>query len=323
MFNYYICYHDFSYKTTKKIYIFNDKLWYNNTFNTRKKHMKNTVEALKYWKKMQEQEKIVPQAHIYTNIRNQGVNMEDLAQKSPFLFDMFTRIFSGVETEENIKLWNNYKKAYEELEKSGALNIKSVRDEKMQNLIDDFIKKVEGENRIPLNELEEVITEKKRKGNVSIQVEFNDYMDLIEKHYDFQHRDFFKKHGKDNSEIIKVLGLTKNEYNKYANIRPADNLISAKICVLTSIHDEINGMPYVDFWHHLLDRDFAEISNGSVTTMWIDDEYDEDEDDEDEIKVKDVNTLFHNMRKVIFKEISQYPYYNGEQPEEIEFHIWW
>ena len=83
-------------------------------------------------------------------------------------------------------------------------------------------------------------------------------------------------------------------------------------------------MPYVDFWHHLLDYDFAEVSNGSVITMWFEEE-DEDEDDEgdDEIKNNDVNALFHNMRKVMFKEISQHPYYGGEQPEEIEFHIWW
>ncbi len=32
--------------------------------------------------------------------------------------------------------------------------------------------------------------------------------------------------------------------------------------------------------------------------------------------------LFKKMRKVIFKEITQYPYYKGE-PDEIEFQILW
>lgn len=84
----------------------------------------NTKEALKNWKAQLEQQKKFPNAHIYTNIKNQGVDMKELATKNPYLYEMFTRIFSGVETPETVQLWKNYKQAYEELEAQGLFKIK-------------------------------------------------------------------------------------------------------------------------------------------------------------------------------------------------------
>lgn len=281
--------------------------------------MKNANEALKYWEQMKEQEKRFPQAHIYTNIKNQGVDMEELAKTNPYLFEMFTRIFSGVETPEVVQTWKNYKQAYEELMAQGLLKFKNLRDKVMKEKINSFIKKVDGPFLIPLNELEEVITEKKRKGEVSIQLEFNDYMDLIEKYYGFNHRDFFQKHGKEKVDYATMLGLTKKEYKEYSNVSPSKNLIAAKMSVLYDKYEEVNGMPYVDFWHHLMDNDFAEVSNGSIMTLWA--EYEQEDFEDEDIEVPAV--LFEKFRKVIFKEVAQYPYYKGEEPEEIEFHIWW
>lgn len=281
--------------------------------------MKTAKEALKYWEQLKEQEKRFPQAHIYTNIKNQGVDMQELAKTNPYLFEMFTRIFSGVETPETVQTWNYYKQAYEELEAQGLMKFKNLRDKVMNEKMNSFVKKVDGPCLIPLSELEEVVTEKKRKGEVSIQLEFNDYMDLIEKYYGFDHRDFFQKHGKEKVDYATMLGLTKKEYKEYSNVSPSKNLIAAKMCVLHDKYEEVNGMPYVDFWHHLMDHDFAEVSNGSVMTLWADYEPEDFEDEEIEVPA----VLFEKFRKVLFKEVTQYPYYQGEEPEEIEFHIWW
>lgn len=284
----------------------------------------NTKEALKNWKAQLEQQKKFPNAHIYTNIKNQGVDMKELATKNPYLYEMFTRIFSGVETPETVQLWKNYKQAYEELEAQGLFKIKNVREKVMEKKINEFIEKVNGHNLVPLEELEEVVTEKKRKGEVSIQVEFNDYIHLLEKHYGINYRDFFGKFGKESVDYAKLLGMTKSEYDKYCRTKPSEDVNAAKVCVITGKYQEVNGMPYVDYWHHLLDSDFAEISNGSVTTMWNEPEYEEENaEDFESDGVVVSKELFLNLRKMIFKEIAQYPYYKGEIPEEIEFHIWW
>lgn len=279
----------------------------------------NSEQAIEYWGKMQEQEKMFPQAHIYTNIKNQGVDMKNLAETKPYLFEMFTRIFSGVETPEEVHAWKNYQQAYNELESQGLLKFSGNREAVMQEKIDEFVKKVDGPYLVPLTELEEVITEKKRKGQVSVQVDFNDYMDLLEKYYGFEHRDFFQKFGKENLDYKKILGLSEEEFTKAYNLSPYEDIVATKISILDSFYNESQGMPYVDFWHYLMDNDFMEVSNGSVQTMWIDSEAEDEEDDGIVIPA----IVFDKMREMIFKEISQYSYYENQKPSEIEFYISW
>lgn len=281
--------------------------------------MRNAKETQKYWKEMQVQEKQFPHAHIYTNIRNMGVNMDEMSQKNPYLFEMFTRIFSGIGTSETIQTWKNYEQAYKELFDAGLLNFRSLRNQIMKKKIDEFVSKVNGTYLIPLSELEKVITEEKRKGEISLQVDFNDFLDLLEKYYEIEHRDFFQRFGKDKPDYASLLNLTKEEYKKHSNFSPSQDLIATKIVVLQDKYETVNGMPYVDFWHHWMDNDFAEVSNGSIEYLWADTK----ETDVVEEGIKIPAILYQKMREVMFKEISQHPYYQGKKPDEIKFYIYW
>lgn len=281
--------------------------------------MKTVKEALKYWKQLKEQEKSFPNAHIYTNIKNQKVDMEELAKTNPYLFDMFTRIFSGVEKPETVQTWKNYKQAYEELESQGLLQFKNIRNKIMKEKMDSFFAKVDSNCLVPLNELEDVITEKKHKGQIDIQVDFNEYIHLIEKYYDFDYRDFFQKFKQEKLDYKSILGLSKEEFDKHYAMSPIQSFVATKIAILSDKYDEVNGMPYVDFWHHLLDHDFAEVVNGAV--MYLFSDYEVEEFNVEEIQVPGI--LFQKFRKVLFKEIAQLPFYKGKEPEEIEFHICW
>lgn len=279
----------------------------------------NAQQAKEYWEKMQQQEAMFPNAHIYTNIKNQGVDMEKMAENNPYLFQMFMSIFSGVETSQNVQTWKNYHQAYVELEAQGLLKFSNSREKVMQEKIDEFVKKVDGPCLVPKEQLEEVITEKKRKGVVSIQVDFDDYMTLLENHYKFEHRDFFGRFGKKTNNEAALLGLTKEEYEKHSKFSPAQDVIAAKMSVLYSLHQENEGMPYADFWNYLTDHDFMDVSNGSVNTMWLEHETEDDEDDGIVIPA----IVFDKMRQLMFKEIAQYSYYENQQPNEIEFYISW
>lgn len=279
----------------------------------------NAQQAKEYWEKMQQQEAMFPNAHIYTNIKNQGVDMGQMAENNPYLFQMFTSIFSGVETPQNVQTWKNYHQAYVELEAQGLLKFSNSREKVMQEKIDEFVKKVDGPCLVPKEQLEEVITEKKRKGVVSIQVDFDDYMTLLENHYKFEHRDFFARFGKKTNNEAALLGLTKEEYEKHSKFSPAQDVIAAKMSVLYNLHQENEGMPYADFWNYLTDHDFMDVSNGSVNTMWLDHETEDDEDDGIVIPA----IVFDKMRQLMFKEIAQYSYYENKQPQEIEFYISW
>lgn len=279
----------------------------------------NSEQAIEYWGKMQQQEKMFPNAHIYTNIKNQGVDMQQLAENNPYLFEMFTRIFSGVETPDNVQMWKNYQQAHKELESEGLLKFSDSRETVMQEKINEFVNKVDGPCLVPKEELEEVITEKKRKGVVSIQVDFDDYMSLLEHYYQFEHRDFFGRFKNKNTDDSTMLGLTKEEYEKHSKLSPAQDVIAAKMSILYNLKQEHEGMPYADFWHYLTDHDFMDVSNGSVNSMWLDHETEDEEDDGIIIPA----IVFAKMREMMFKEIAQYDYYKNQQPSEIEFYISW
>lgn len=75
-------------------------------------------------------------------------------------------------------------------------------------------------------------------------------------------------------------------------ISPVDSIEAAKISLMSHVFGKTL---YVNFWHHLLDYDFSDISNGSIATMW-----DIEEKHIDDIK-KQVLSL---IRKIFFKEVT-------------------
>ena len=138
-------------------------------------------------------------------------------------------------------------------------------------------------------------------------------MDLLEKYYDFDSRCFYKTEGSFDREMrASMLNISLDEYNNYCRVYPYESILATKVCILSRFDQEINGQPYMDFWHHLLDYDFCEISNGSSAYL--------SNTSMKNIKFKDEINL---IRKLIFKEVSQLPFYNGKIPDKIQCSLSW
>lgn len=284
--------------------------------------MQSAKEIQDYLKWFEESKVKFPNAHIVQTVKKLNVDMNKLAKENSYLFTMFTRIFSGEATPQTLQLWANYQQAYKELKDNGYLNVRGNRKQQMETMVNDFKSKVDGPFLVPLSEIEDLVTEKKKRGVVSIQVEFNEYMDLLEKYYDFEHRDFFGSFKNRYQVSGKDIGISEEEFKKAWEMAPADNINAVKISIFNDINNQKNGFPYVDCWHHLLEHEFAEISNGSVAYLYNEDEDFSSKECYDE-NVKFDPNIFKYFRQLIFKEISQLPFYKGNDVEEIEFHIWW
>lgn len=276
-------------------------------------------EAKRYWAAMEEKRKITPNASIYLSIKSQDVDMQYMAEKQPYLFSVFIRLFKVRETLENIKVWNNYKQAYHELEEQGLFNFSVNSQILMQEKIDNFVKKVDGICLVPLEKIEDTITETKYKDNITIDVYFEDYIALLENYYNFDHRDFFGYNEIQSINYAKTLGITEEEYNKHSNLSVSQNLLTAKIAVLKDMHKELTEMPCVSFWNHLMENEFRDIANDSVNPLYRNSEIIDKEIDG--IMVSGI--VFDKIRKLIFKEIIQHSYYENNQSSKIDFFISW
>lgn len=280
--------------------------------------MKDIKNSVKHWQDLQKTFHFTT-GYLHENIKIMELDMEDMARTQPYLFECFVSIFSGKANDESYQLWENYKKAYQELHEKSLLNFKNTKDDFIKKTIDEFIQKANGPHLLTLDDLEDVITEKKHKKQTTVQVEFNQYMDLIEEAYDFDYRNFFSKFSENKMDFSRLLKITTEDYHKYSRISPVEHLISAKICIITEHYDFVNSMPYVDFWHHLLDHDFSEVQNGSIQYMSSD------------FKAQDIKNkgtvvpaiVFNTFRQIVFKEISQLPYYKEKSFDQIEFYIYW
>jgi hypothetical protein len=178
--------------------------------------------------------------------------------------------------------------------------------------------KVEGPCLVPLNELEENITYKTKKGVTEVEFDYCGYSDLIEKYYEIELRDFYGHFGK-NNEIKNLLNLEDEEYDKLCNTRPIDSVTATKVIVLGSFYEYHKTLPYADFWHYLLDSQFYELTNGSNHTLY-------DEEDivhEDKESHAEHAELFSLLKRILFKEINQHPHFKGEPNHEIDFYVSW
>lgn len=162
------------------------------------------------------------------------------------------------------------------------------------------------------NALEDTMTLKKKKKEVSVHFDYHEVLDLIEEAYDVDVRGFFN-HLK--YETIKEIVAKYFPIENYHTILRTSPINSLEANYLSIVSD------HIDFWHYMLDYDFAEISNGSISSMWKPEE-------EETIQLENIiNTkeefkkyISNQIKKVFFKELSQLKEVDSD---EIEFLIEW
>ena len=256
--------------------------------------------------------KIAPNCYLSINLKVHKIDYKKMAKEQPILLDTFARCMNGKDNPEQTQMWKNYENAYNELKSAGFYNESFEND--YQEVIGEFISKVNGPNLIPVKKLKDILTKKTRKGVVTYEFEYSDFSDLIEEYYSIETHGFFGSyfHKKEEAFNRKYLPMTDEEYEKISNTSPMESEKAAK---LSLISDAFDDDLYVDFWHHMLDTDFSDISNGSVATMWAQEEYPQESDD---LKQQ----IFSLIRKVFFKEVTSLPAFK-DGVEEIEFSINW
>lgn len=279
--------------------------------------MIDKTKVKKEWEEFKNLKEQFPNAHIFKNIENMNEDMESLINKSPYLFDIFRRIFASAPKDDSVTLWNNYKEAYYYLETNNLLNFQDLRPQLVERTIKHFIQKVDGPLLVPLKSIESLVCEEKS----IVTIDFYDYMSLLEEYYHFSHNDFFQTFEMEEEEdlyLSSLLGLSLEDFNNYSNIKPVDNIIAARVNVLDDFYRDFNKKPFLDYKLYLAEHDFKidqqkenkifnSINNWGQASDVI----------EEDIKIS--GKLFDAFRKLLFKELYQHVYFKEQSPNEIIF----
>lgn len=211
-----------------------------------------------------------------------------------------------------------YEMAYNELEAQNKLVKFDMPDP--QTIIDDFINKVNGPCLIPKERLESILEEKKKRGVISYSFEFCPFARMIDEYYGIQYRNFFNKCRFDvmgNSEMFtNFLGCSKEEFDTACRVSPFKSVLAAKLRLISEINKD-EEWAYFDFWHKLMDGDFAEISNGCTASLCF------NKATSDQITKHDTDELVAAYTSIFFKEAAQFDFFNNEEIDSIEFEISW
>lgn len=266
---------------------------------------------------IQKMEKSFPQSYLIKNLKAQKVDYFSLSKSDPILFQSCTSIMEDEFNAKSRKLWSNYQKAYADLKKADFfITPIEINFEKAIKALED---KVNNVCLIPVQELKQCVTQRKKNGVISIEFDYHDFQGLIEKYYNIVFRGFFQKEIYDLEKKLykKYLGVNSKEIKKLSNMELSQSVKATKLCMISDI--VYQKKMYIDFWHYLLDNDFEELSNGS--TNYLGREHIEVNLEEDHAKIK--NRVFSLMRAVYFKEAKQLPYYKKNALEELDFYISW
>lgn len=200
------------------------------------------------------------------------------------------------------KFWNLRYQAYQQLKNDGLFNL-DLTQQKIQ-LVKDFEDKLAGPCLISKKDLEDSMTVKKKRNEVSVHFDYHEVLDLIESHYEINVRRIFDslKHEKIQEICAKYFFI--DDDNKFSRTSPVDSLEANYLNVISdTIREQVE---HIDFWHHITDYDFSDISNGSIASMWKPD------DKSDVILEEIINTkkefqiyISQLIKKSFFKELSQ------------------
>lgn len=211
-----------------------------------------------------------------------------------------------------------YEMAYNELEAQNKLVQFEMPDP--QKIIDDFISKVNGPCLIPKDQLESILEEKKKRGVISYSFEFCPFARMIDEYYGINYRNFFHKCRFDvmkNSEmLINFLGCSKEEFHAACQESPFKSVLAAKLRLISEINEDAEWAHF-DFWHKLMDGDFAEISNGCTASLVY------NKATSELITKHDTDELVAAYTSIFFKEAAQFDFFNNEEIYAIDFQISW
>ncbi|WP_347220229.1 hypothetical protein [Chryseobacterium sp.] len=226
------------------------------------------------------QEELQRSKSIIDILNNHCIDAGRMAKEDPHLFMHATNIFrpefrTNAPADYAVDLFNMYEEGYHMLKSRGAFEtIPQDRDELMTAQMHKFLDAVDDPTyRIPVEEIEEVISSVTRRRVTTAMVEFNPFMRLIEKYYEVNHRDFFK--ARDSYESFAgILGWTIEQARALGRVSPQDSAEAAALSIYSNafkIHQEVINY---DWWYELITNNW-DVVNGCVRTLYAPEEGDE------------------------------------------------
>lgn len=265
------------------------------------------VNSLNFYKQVR------PEAAMFKFAEERDIDLMCMARFRPELFSIFISIGPKLSTLEGSHIWDNYRLAYEQLEEMDAFTIATRHaDEIVYSVVDRLTELHKADLRVPLEEVENCITYKKKAGQTSISLDIHEFIDVINLFYKINMNDILGVYlGEFDYVLMTTLGYDAGQMAVLNNTKPADSMEAAAVSLLDS-HIQKTSAKYLNFWHHLLDTDFIGCTNDkaimyskpSETVCW--NSYTDTQ-----------KTIYSTLRNITFKELNQLPYFGGATPAEI------
>lgn len=229
----------------------------------------------------------------YKNIDFKKMFMEDI-----HLFIFFFKNFSTTSDYDTETFWHLHNQAYTQLKKDGIIDI-NLHEDKI-NFIKQFEINCELPAFIPVHKLEKAIY---KKDSLNIFFNYSHITRIIEKYYEIQMNCFFSP-----LESFKIKDIFSNYFPDYEEFMKVSPINSLEANYLSIISDMVKAqIPYINFWHDLIENDFKYMSNGSTSDMHK----------PINVKTNNLNILldkkFHfykcyvaKIKSIFFKELSQF-----------------
>ena len=266
------------------------------------------VNSLNFYKQ------VLPEAAAFKFAEEHGIDLMHMAMSRPELYSIFTRIGPKLCTLEGAPLWDKYRLAYEQLEEMDAFTTATRHaDAMVYSVVDRLTELYKADLQVPLEEVENCITYKKKAGQTSISLDIREFIDVINLFYKINMNDILGVYlGEFDYVLMTMLGYDAGQMAVLNNTTPADSIEAAAVSLLDS-HIQKTSAKYLNVWHHLLDTDFLGSSVDSNATL-----YSQPPETLCRNSYTDTQkTIYSTLRNITFKELNQLPYFGGVTPTEI------
>ena len=266
------------------------------------------VNSLNFYKQVR------PEAAMFKFAEERDIDLMYMALSRPELYSIFTRIGPTLCTLEGANLWDNYRRAYAQLEEMDAFTTATRHaDAIVYSVVDRLAELHKADLQVPLEEVEKCITYKKKAGQKSISLDINEFIDVINLFYKINMNDILGVYlGEFDYVLMTTLGYDAGQMAVLNSTKPADSMEAAAVSLLDS-HIQKTSAKYLNFWHHLLDTDFLGSSVDSNATL-----YSRPPETVCWNSYTDTQkTIYSTLRNIVFKELNQLPYFGGVTPTEI------
>lgn len=119
-----------------------------------------------------------------------------------------------------------------------------------------------------------IITETRGKETYT-KLDFCDVTSALEEAYGFSFRGVFDdlRYNSTHDEVARF-GFSEDEIAEGHRSSPVDGPVAARVFAVLNFYIDDETVPYLDHWHHLMDKDFSELRRGGTNYMYLpDDEY--------------------------------------------------